>query len=83
MERTRAYRRYQRRRRIAVKKARSFAVYGIDWFHGTDGKYSKGHIGCGCLLCKPERRFGAPSFADARQTKACEQDIREFREGTY
>lgn len=57
MERTRAYRRYVRNRAIRRKKRRSLAYYGLDWFK-YDGAYSKGHIGCGCGLCKYEKHRG-------------------------
>ena len=75
--RTRAYRRYQRRRAIRRKKETSRCVYGMDWFRGVDGKYSKGHIGCGCGLCKPVKRFRVPSWEDARKTEAFRREIRE------
>ena len=78
MERTRAYRRYQRQRAIRRKKGVSRRIYGIDWFQGVDGKYSKGHIGCGCGLCKPDKRFRRPSLAEARKSKKYIWDIAEF-----
>ena len=83
MERTRAYRRYQRQRAIRRKKGVSRRIYGIDWFQGVDGKYSKGHIGCGCGLCKPEKRFRRPSWEEARKTAMCLRDIADFRDGDY
>ena len=51
--RGRAYRRYRRHLAIVHKKDLSRRLIGEDWFQ-VDGKYSKGHIGCGCGLCKPE-----------------------------
>ena len=55
-KRNRAYRRYRRHLAIVHKKGVSRRIYGRDYF-SVDGKYSKGHIGCGCQLCKPEKRF--------------------------
>ena len=78
MERTRDYRRFQRRRNIRRKKALSHRIYGMDWFQGVDGKYSKGHIGCGCGLCKMTRRFRRPSWADERKTRKYLRDIADF-----
>jgi len=84
MERTRAYRRFQRRRNIRRKKALSHRIYGMDWFQGVDGKYSKGHIGCGCGLCKMTRRFRRPSWADERKTMKYLRDIVDFwKEGDW
>ena len=80
MEKTREYRRYLRRRAIRKKKGVSQRVYGMDWYQGTDGKYSKGHIGCGCGLCKPGKRFRRPSWEDERKTAECRRDIEEFWE---
>ena len=65
--RGRAYRRYQRVRSIHRKKRLSGHIYGMDWFQGTDGKYSKGHMGCGCWLCKLGKRFHQPSWRDYRK----------------
>lgn len=78
MERTMAYRRYQRRRAIRRKKGVSRRIYGMDWFQGVDGKYNKGHIGCGCWLCKPDKRFRRPSWADARKSSECYRDIADY-----
>ena len=78
MERTRAYRRYQRRRAILRKKGLSKRIYLMDWYQGVDGKYSKGHIGCGCGLCKPDKRFRKPSWEDTRKTKKCQSDLEEY-----
>lgn len=52
----------------------------MDWFT-ADGKYSKGHIGCGCSLCKPDKRFCRPSWEDARKSAECTQDIIDYLEG--
>ena len=76
-ERGRAYRRYQRRRIIRHKKNVSRKAYFMDWFT-VDGKYDKGHIGCGCGLCKPGKRFGRPSWKDNRKTKRCLDDIKGY-----
>ena len=56
--RDRAYRRYRRYLAIVHKKGVSRRIYGIDWFR-VNGKYSKGHIGCGCWMC-----IWPPSTAD-------------------
>ena len=79
MKRNRAYRRFQRRRAIARKKALSKSIYLMDWFQGVDGKYNKGHIGCGCNLCKPGKRFRQPSWEDERKTNVCKQDLNDYR----
>ena len=72
--RGRAYRRYRRHLAIVHKKGLSRRLIGEDWFQ-VDGKYSKGHIGCGCWLCKPGKRFRcilrSPADSDA------------FRSGRY
>ena len=83
MERNRAYRRFQRRRTIRRKKGVSRRVYGMDWFQGVDRKYSKGHIGCGCGLCKPDRQFRCPSWHDAKRIAKWNQDVREYKNREY
>lgn len=75
--RDRAYRRYQRRRAILHKKKVSKGIYCTDWFL-VDGKYSKGHIGCGCGLCKPGKRFRRPSWEDVKESAPKYQDIDDF-----
>ena len=80
-QRGRAYRRYQRNRAIRRKKRIVDAVY-IGYYFKHDGQYSKSHIGCGCGLCKPGRRFGEPSEADRRKSAPYLRDIREYREGS-
>ena len=79
MKRNRAWRRYQRRRAIRRKKGVSGRIYGMDWFQGLDGKYSKGHIGCGCGLCKLGKRFRRPSWEDERKSVVCKAKIRAFQ----
>ena len=83
MERTKVFRRFQRRRTIKRKKRVSWQIYGMDWFQGVEGKYSKGHIGCGCRLCKPDRRFRKASPADARKSKVYATYITEYKNGRY
>ena len=80
--RGRAYRRFQRNRAIRRKKGVANRIYEIGWFQ-IDGKYSKGHIGCGCWMCKPGKRFHAPSWQDARQSLKYTQAIRDYWDGTY
>ena len=80
--RGRAYRRYRRHLSIVHKKGLSRRLIGEDWFQ-VDGKYSKGHIGCGCWLCKPEKRFREPSWADARKSAEYYRDIDDFEDGRY
>ena len=65
MKRTRAYRRYVRAKAIARKKRIVNAVYGGYWFK-YDGQYSKGHIGCGCALCKYNKHYGIPLPYEAK-----------------
>lgn len=78
MKRGRAYRRHQRRLAILRKKGLSKQIYGMDRFQGVDGKYSKGHIGCGCWLCKPDKRFRRPSWEDFRKSEVCLRDLRDY-----
>ena len=80
--RTRAYRRFQRNRAIRVKKGVSRRIYNMDWF-SVDGKYSKGHIGCGCWLCKPGKRFHEPSWEDSKKTAWCRRAIEDYWTGRY
>lgn len=80
-KRGRAYRRKQRNRAIQRKKRIVDAVYCGYWFK-YDGQYSKGHIGCGCGLCKLGKRFGEPSVADWRKSVPYLRDIREYLEGS-
>ena len=81
MERTRVFRRFQRSRTIRRKKSVSRQIYGMDWFQGVDGKYNKGHIGCGCRLCKPDRRFRKASPADARKSAIYAKYIADYKNG--
>ena len=80
--RGRAYRRYRRHLAIVHKKDLSRRLIGEDWFQ-VDGKYSKGHIGCGCGLCKPGKRFREPSWADERKSAEYYRDIDDFEDGRY
>ena len=80
--RGRAYRRYRRHLAIVHKKGLSRRLIGEDWFQ-VDGKYSKGHIGCGCGLCKPGKRFREPSWADERKSVEYDRDISDFEDGRY
>ncbi len=57
MERTRAFRRAQRRRVIARKKRICLRYYGFD-FYPFDGMYSKGKIHCSCPMCRGKDMFG-------------------------
>lgn len=75
--RGRANRRYQRNRAIHIKKGVSQRIYGMNWFP-VDGKFSKGHIGCGCWMCKPGKRFHEPSWEDARKSEWCRKAIEEY-----
>ncbi len=58
-------------------------IYGMDWFQGIDGKYSKGHVGCGCWLCKPGKRFRRPSMADERKSMLYKHDILDYWRGGF
>lgn len=75
--RGRAYRRHQRRRIILRKKAASLLLYGEDLYKGIDGKYSKGHIGCGCSLCKPTKGY-LPSWKQEMQSAKWNQDLTDY-----
>ena len=77
-QRGRAYRRDHRNRAIRRKKRIVDAVYNGDYFK-HDGQYSKGHIGCGCGLCRPGKRFGEPSLADWKKSQAFRMDMRQWR----
>ena len=76
MERTRAYRREVRNKAIARKKRVSKAVYHVNWFK-KDGQYSKGHIGCGCPLCKYNRHYGIPLFYEVKDREYVKQCLEE------
>ncbi len=79
MERTRAYRRDVRNRAIRRKKRRSRAYYGLDWFK-VGGAYSKGHIGCGCGLCKYEKHRKVPRLYEVSEReyiRYCNKDYEE------
>ena len=76
--RNRAYIREQREKAIQRKRRLSLILYGVDLYEGKDGKYSKCHIGCGCGLCKPTKRFHSPSFSDQRKSERFLRDIDEF-----
>lgn len=80
--RGRAYRRYRRYLAIVHKKGVSRRIYGIDWFR-VDGKYSKGHIGCGCWMCKPGKRFRRPSWEDGRKAAEYLRDISDYEDGRF
>ena len=77
MSRNRAYRRDARKRAIARKKQVSHDVYGIDWFK-TDGAYSKGHIGCGCRMCKFTKFHDIPLLYEARDREYVKQYLDEM-----
>ena len=74
----RAYVREQREKAIQRKRRISHILYGVDLYEGKDGKYNKCHIGCGCGLCKPTKRFHSPSFSDQRKSERFLRDIDEF-----
>lgn len=75
--RGRAYRRHQRRNKIRHKKDMAQLLYGEDLYKGIDGKYSKGHIGCGCSLCKPTKGY-MPSWKQERQSAKWDQDLTDY-----
>ena len=77
MPRSRAYRRDMRNRAIACKKRLSHDVYGLDWFR-VDGAYSKGHIGCGCRLCKFTKFYGIPLPYEVRDREYVKQYLEEM-----
>ena len=59
MERTRAYRRSQRNRAIARKKAAVKSFTGGRFkFYCIDGKYAKGKIHCSCPMCRGKDILG-------------------------
>ena len=78
MERSRAYLREQRERAIQKKKRMSQILYGTVLYEGKDGKYAKCHLGCGCGICKPTKRFHRPSFSDQKKSERFLRDIDEF-----
>ena len=78
MGRSKAYLREQREKAIRKKKRISHILYGTDLYEGKDGKYDKCHIGCGCGLCKPTKRFRKPSFSDQKKSDIFLRDIDEF-----
>jgi len=76
--RDRAYFRYQRAKVIQRKKHISCSVYGFDWYRGTDGKYSKGKIYCGCGLCKFGRKYGLPTVKRMREDSKVKIELKEY-----
>ena len=78
MRRSKAYAREQRKRTIRKKKRISRILYGVDLYEGKDGKYGKCHIGCGCGLCKPTKRFRRPSFSDQKKSEVFFRAIDEY-----
>ena len=78
MRRSKVYGRAQRERVIRKKKRISQILYGTDLYEGKDGKYNKCHLGCGCGLCKPTKRFRRPSFSDQRKSERFLRDIEDF-----
>ena len=75
--RGREYSRYVRNKAIARKKRISQHVYGFDWYP-NDGKYSKGKIHCGCVLCKWGRKHGIPAWALHRQEVAMLEEMKDY-----
>lgn len=79
MRRSRGFVYEQRERAIQRKKRLSRILYKEDLYEGKDGKYAKCHIGCGCGVCKPTKRFRQPSFADMRKSEPLLHEIDEFK----
>ena len=44
-------------------------------------KNAKCHLGCGCGICKPTKRFHRPSFSDQKKSERFLRDIDEFWKG--
>lgn len=78
MRRSRAFERLQRKRAIRRKKRIALIRYGKDIYNGCDGKYNKGHIGCGRSLCKPGKRFHRPSWSEMKEVERYRQDLKDF-----
>lgn len=58
VERTRAYRRDMRNRKIARKKRIVREVWNdLEWWYKFDGQYSKGKIHCSCPMCQYWRKM--------------------------
>ena len=81
MGRSKTYTREQRERAIRRKKRTSQILYGTDLYEGKDGKYAKCHLGCGCGICKPTKRFHRPSFSDQKKSERFFHEIDEFWKG--
>ncbi len=79
IQRGREYRREQRDRAIRRKKRIANAMYDGYYFK-YDGQYSKGHISCGCGLCKPGKRFGEPFETERRKSAPYLSELKEYRE---
>ena len=82
MYRTREYRRDIRNRKIARKKRVSREIYHMDWFP-IDGKYSKGHIGCGCKICKFSKHYNLPLLYEIKDKEYVNQWMKEFHNSSY
>ena len=74
MERTRAYRREARNKAVARKKRVVGDIYNGYWFK-YDGMYSKGHIGCGCSLCKDKL---SPLYYERKDKEYVLQCLKEY-----
>ncbi len=77
MRRTRAYRRDERNRAIARKKRICMEAFGSPWFK-FDGAYSKGHIGCNCWMCKPQKHCYIPTVFELRDADHVSQCLDDY-----
>ena len=79
MYRTKEYRMDQRQKAITRKKKIFVEVWGdkLDWLPNL-GMLDKAHIGCGCGICKPTKRFGYPSGKDLKRQQILLDKNAEF-----
>ncbi len=77
MSRSRAYTREMRHKAISRKKYLSQHAFGLDWFR-VDGAYSKGHIGCGCKMCKYTKYYNIPLLYEMKDREYVKQYLDEM-----
>ena len=81
MYRTAEYRLNSRKKAIAKKKNILIHVLGETESYTPvrqPGRLDKMHIGCGCGLCKPRKRFRYPSDKDERRLARADYMIKEY-----
>ena len=80
MNRTRAFRRDVRNRKIAHRKRICKRAYGWDWYK-HDGQYSKGKIHCSCKMCTYSKTFDLPHLYELRDREYVKEAIKDYNNG--